>query len=112
MEYFGAFLIGLTATPSKQTVRFFNQNLVMEYDHERAVADGVRVDADTRNEAKEPHCVCDKAGRTQPCREATPFENARLERDGGPGGPTASAASSAPQKQCCVPQFDEALWEA
>lgn len=43
LEYFDAHLIGLTATPSKQTVGFFNQNLVMEYGHERAVADGVNV---------------------------------------------------------------------
>ena len=28
LEYFDAFLIGLTATPSKQTIGFFNQNLV------------------------------------------------------------------------------------
>ena len=43
LEYFDAHLIGLTATPSKQTIGFFNQNLVMEYNHERAVADGVNV---------------------------------------------------------------------
>lgn len=43
LEYFDAFTIGLTATPSKQTLGFFNQNLVMEYQHERAVADGVNV---------------------------------------------------------------------
>ena len=43
LEYFDGFLIGLTATPSKQTIGFFNQNLVMEYGHERAVADGVNV---------------------------------------------------------------------
>ncbi|RMG68905.1 MAG: DEAD/DEAH box helicase, partial [Nitrospirae bacterium] len=43
LEYFDAFIIGLTATPSKQTLGFFNQNLVMEYPHERAVADGVNV---------------------------------------------------------------------
>ncbi len=46
LEYFDAFLIGLTATPSKQTFGFFDQNLVMEYDHERAVADGVNVGYD------------------------------------------------------------------
>jgi type I restriction enzyme, R subunit len=46
LEYFDAFLIGLTATPSKQTIGFFNQNLVMEYNHERAVADGVNVGYD------------------------------------------------------------------
>jgi len=46
LEYFDAFLIGLTATPSKQTLGFFKQNLVTEYSHERAVADGVNVDYD------------------------------------------------------------------
>jgi len=44
LEYFDATLIGLTATPSKQTLGFFNGNLVMEYPRERAVADGVNVD--------------------------------------------------------------------
>jgi type I restriction enzyme R subunit len=44
LEYFDAFLIGLTATPAKQTFGFFHKNLVMEYPHERAVADGVNVD--------------------------------------------------------------------
>jgi len=44
LEYFDAFIVGLTATPSKQTLGFFNQNLVTEYSHERAVADGVNVD--------------------------------------------------------------------
>ena len=43
LEYFDAFIVGLTATPSKQTLGFFNQNLVMEYGHDRAVADGVNV---------------------------------------------------------------------
>lgn len=46
LEYYDAFLIGLTATPSRQTFGFFNQNLVMEYPHERAVADGVNVGYD------------------------------------------------------------------
>ena len=46
LEYFDAYIIGLTATPSKQTLGFFKQNLVMEYNHEQAVADGVNVDFD------------------------------------------------------------------
>jgi type I restriction enzyme, R subunit len=46
LEYFDASLIGLTATPSKQTFGFFKQNLVMEYNHEKAVADGVNVGCD------------------------------------------------------------------
>ena len=46
LEYFDAFLIGLTATPGKQTYGFFNQNLVMEYGFPQAVADGVNVDFD------------------------------------------------------------------
>jgi type I restriction enzyme R subunit len=44
LEYFDARLIGLTATPTKQTFGFFQQNLVMEYSHDMAVADGVNVD--------------------------------------------------------------------
>ena len=46
MEYFDAYLIGLTATPSKQTFGFFHQNRVMEFNHELAVADGVNVNYD------------------------------------------------------------------
>ncbi len=46
LEYFDAYLIGLTATPAKQTFGFFNQNLVMEYPRQRAVADGVNVDGE------------------------------------------------------------------
>ena len=46
LEYYDAFLIGLTATPGKQTFGFFHQNLIMEYNHEQAVADGVNVDFD------------------------------------------------------------------
>ena len=46
LEYFDATLIGLTATPSKQTFGFFNQNLVMEYPRQRAVIDGVNVDGE------------------------------------------------------------------
>jgi type I restriction enzyme R subunit len=43
LEYFDAYLIGLTATPSKQTFGFFKKNLVMEYPRQRAVTDGVNV---------------------------------------------------------------------
>lgn len=46
LDYFDAFLVGLTATPSKQTFGFFDQNLVMEYGHQHAVADHVNVDYD------------------------------------------------------------------
>jgi len=46
LDYFDAFLIGLTATPSKATLGFFNRNLVTEYPHVQAVADGVNVGYD------------------------------------------------------------------
>ena len=42
LDYFDAYLVGLTATPSKQTLGFFRQNLVMEYNHARAVAAGAK----------------------------------------------------------------------
>jgi type I restriction enzyme R subunit len=43
LEYFDAYLIGLTATPDNRTYGFFHKNIVSEYGHERAVADGVNV---------------------------------------------------------------------
>ncbi len=43
LEYFDAFLVGLTATPSKHTLAFFNSNLVSEYGYEQSIADGVNV---------------------------------------------------------------------
>ena len=43
LEYFDAFIIGLTATPYGQTRNFFNQNLVYEYRHEQAIEDDVNV---------------------------------------------------------------------
>ena len=43
LEYFDATLIGLTATPDNRTFGFFHKNVVSEYGHERAVADGVNV---------------------------------------------------------------------
>jgi len=43
VEYFDAFLIGLTATPDNRTYGFFRKNVVSEYTHEAAVADGVNV---------------------------------------------------------------------
>jgi type I restriction enzyme, R subunit len=43
LEYFDAHIIGLTATPSKLTLGFFGNNLVMTYPYERSVADGVNV---------------------------------------------------------------------
>ena len=43
LEYFDAYLVGLTATPSKHTLGFFNSNLVSEYPYEQSVVDGVNV---------------------------------------------------------------------
>lgn len=46
LDYYDAFLIGLTATPDKRTFAFFNQNVVSEYTYEESVADGVNVPYD------------------------------------------------------------------
>jgi len=46
LEYFDGFLTGLTATPAPQTIAYFQQNRVAEYNHERAVTDGVNVGYD------------------------------------------------------------------
>jgi len=62
LEYFDAFIIGLTATPSKQTLGFFNQNLVMEYPLERAVADGIACDYEVYRIRTE---ITEKGGRIE-----------------------------------------------
>ena len=46
LDYFDAFLIGLTATPDKRTYGFFNENVVAEYSYEQSVVDGVNVGYD------------------------------------------------------------------
>ena len=46
LDYFDAFLIGLTATPDSRTFAFFNQNVVSEYSREKAIIDGVNVGED------------------------------------------------------------------
>ena len=46
LDYFDAFLIGLTATPDKRTLAFFNENIVSEYSREQAIVDGVNVGED------------------------------------------------------------------
>ena len=71
LEYFDAFLVGLTATPGKQTFGFFDQNLVMEYGHAQAVADRVNVDFDVfriRTEITE-------SGGTVPAEFVTKFRD-------------------------------------
>jgi type I restriction enzyme R subunit len=46
LDYFDAFLIGLTATPDKRTYGFFSENVVAEYSYEDSVLDGVNVGYD------------------------------------------------------------------
>lgn len=46
LEYFDAFIIGLSATPDKRTLGFFQQNMVSEYSREQAIVDGVNVGED------------------------------------------------------------------
>lgn len=46
LDYFDAFLVGLTATPDNRTYGFFQKNVVSEYGYEEAVADGVNVPYD------------------------------------------------------------------
>ncbi|MFC7637524.1 DEAD/DEAH box helicase family protein [Streptomyces thermogriseus] len=77
LEYFDAHLVGLTATPVKQTFGFFFQNLVSEYPYEQAVADGVNVDFDVfriRTELGEN-------GGTIPAETVVPIRERRTRRE-------------------------------
>jgi type I restriction enzyme R subunit len=47
LDYFDAFQVGLTATPDRRTIGYFQKNIVSEYSHEMAVADNVNVGYDT-----------------------------------------------------------------
>jgi len=44
LDYFDAFLVGLTATPSKFTYGYFQGNVVAPYSYEQSVIDKVNVD--------------------------------------------------------------------
>ncbi len=71
LDYFDAFLIGLTATPDKRTFSFFQQNVVSEYSHEEAITDKVNVGGDfyiietdiTTNGARIERSVVEKRDR-------------------------------------------------
>jgi type I restriction enzyme, R subunit len=43
LEYFDAFIVGLTATPSLRTMGFFREQPRRPYPYERSVANGVTV---------------------------------------------------------------------
>ena len=46
LDYFDAFMIGLTATPDKRTFAFFRENIVSEYSLKQSIADRVNVGYD------------------------------------------------------------------
>ncbi|ONK12035.1 DEAD/DEAH box helicase family protein [Streptomyces sp. MP131-18] len=67
LEYFDAHLVGLTATPTNQTLGFFGHNLVSEYTYPQAVADGVNVDFDVvrmRTDLREKGAATIESGTT------------------------------------------------
>lgn len=71
LDYFDAFIVGLTATPSLHTLGFFGRNLVAQYPYERSVVDGVNVGFDLfriRTEIGE-HGATVKAGYDLPVRD-------------------------------------------
>jgi type I site-specific restriction endonuclease len=115
LEYFDAFIIGLTATPSKQTLGFFDQNLVMEYSHERAVADGVNVGYDvyriqteiTKKGSKvEAGFFIDKRDKLT---RKTRWEQLDNDLDYAPAQLDRNKATEELVKQACIP-FDSATF--
>ncbi|MFE2429390.1 DEAD/DEAH box helicase family protein [Streptomyces sp. NPDC059373] len=72
LEYFDAHLVGLTATPTLQTLGFFGRNLVSEYTYPQAVADGVNVDFDVvrmRTDLRENGAATIESGTTVKVRD-------------------------------------------
>lgn len=73
LEYFDAFLVGLTATPGAHTRGFFGNNTVSEYSFPRSVADQVNVDGEVwriRTEVGEAGGTV-RAGYAVPHRDRT-----------------------------------------
>jgi len=95
LEYFDAFIIGLTATPDKRTIAYFNQNMVSEYSREQAIIDGVNVGEDiylidtqvTKNGAHimkqqiEYRDRMTRAKRWKQMDEDMDYDSAKLDRD-------------------------------
>ena len=72
LDYYDAFLIGLTATPDSRTYGFFNGNVVSEYTYEESVTDGVNVPFDVHTiETRITHqgSVIDKSEQRVETRE-------------------------------------------
>ncbi len=76
LDYFDAHIVGLTATPGKQTFGFFRQNLVSEYTYPQSVADGVNVDFDLYRIATERT----QQGGTIPAGTVVPTVDRRTRR--------------------------------
>jgi type I restriction enzyme, R subunit len=75
LDYFDAFIIGLTATPSKHTLGFFHQNLVSQYPYGQSVVDGVNVGYEIYRIRTEHGGKVD-AGYTSRCATAGPAASA------------------------------------
>jgi len=83
IEYFDAHIVGLTATPTKQTLGFFEQNLVSEYTYPQSVADKVNVDFEVyriRTQTTEKGGLLD-AGTVVPVMDKRTREQRLLELD-------------------------------
>lgn len=83
IEYFDAHVVGLTATPTKQTLGFFQQNLVSEYTFPQSVADKVNVDFEVyriKTEISEKGATID-AGTVVPVLDKRTREQRLLELD-------------------------------
>ena len=71
LEYFDAYLIGLTATPDNRTYGFFKKNVVSEYDHEQAVADGVNVGNESMSSTRRKPNTAANSRRTSRLRNVS-----------------------------------------
>ena len=115
LEYFDAYIVGLTATPVKQTFGFFHQNLVSEYSYEQAVADGVNVQFDVyriRTEVSEHGATID-AGTVVPKRDLRTRRQRYEELDedfGYTGAQLGGKVVSGPQLRLVLETFRDNLF--
>ncbi|MDQ3663319.1 MAG: DEAD/DEAH box helicase family protein, partial [Actinomycetota bacterium] len=114
LENFDAHLLGLTATPVKQTFAFFRQNLVSEYTYAESVVDGVNVDFDVYRIATDitAHGATVEAGSVVPVMDRRTrrqrYETLESDLTYG-GGALDRAVTSPPQVRLVLETFRDRL---
>lgn len=115
LDYFDAFQVGLTATPSDHTLGYFDQNLVSSYPHEQAVLDKVNVGYDIyriRTKLKEKGATVQRGNHLEKIERRTRRKRWEKLKDDftWQGGALDQSVVSPPQIRTVLSHFRDALF--